>query len=501
MEQHPAYLSVRRVMNTITNLGSAAAVLGWDQETYMPNGAVEARAEQMATLSTLIHQFSTDEQAQTIAAEAEAVLGELTVDQQHIVDTFLRDHHRALRLPSDLVEEQARTAALAQDAWKRARAASDFSIFEPLLRKTFDLKRREAEMLGGGEHSYDLLLNVFEPGLTVASVTPIFDRLVTGTRALMSEITPRQGSVSTDVLHRSYPEQEQLAVATRIIQKLGFDMNTGRVDLTAHPFCTSFGSTDVRLTTRIRENDLRSCLFGLIHEAGHGMYEQGISPALTGTFSAQGASMGIHESQSLFWENIVARSPEFWQWAFPIVKEAFPDQLSDQSPDTFYRAINAMKPSLNRVECDELTYNLHIILRFEIERDIIAGIMDVSDIPARWNDMMSTMLGVTPNNDSEGCLQDVHWSFGGIGYFPSYTLGKLYAAMEWNAMKVSLPNVSDNIANGEFAPILGWLRTHIHSYGRTEMPHEIIQRISGRPLTEVDFLNYVGAKARNVYEF
>lgn len=494
-----AFTALLRRMNMITDLGAAAAVLGWDQETYMPSGSVAGRAEQLATLSSLIHAYTTNTETVDMVAAAQAESAVLTDRQRRVLSTFVRDHDRARKLPADLVEEMARTAAMAQDAWKRAKDAADFSIFEPLLTKTVDLKRREAEILGNAAHPYDNLLDAFEPGLTVAELTPVFDRLRVGTTELLREIGPRQNAVSDDVLYRSYPKDAQLSTATSIIRQLGFDLTTGRVDLSAHPFCTSFGSTDVRLTTRIRENDLRSCLFGLIHEAGHGMYEQGIGEDLARTFSGQGASMGIHESQSLFWENVIARSEEFWQWAFPIVRDVFPDQLKDQTPDTFYRAINKMRPSLNRVESDELTYNLHIILRFEIERDLIAGTLQVKDVPARWNAMMEQGLGVVPPNDAEGCLQDVHWSFGGIGYFPSYTLGKLYAAMEWNALRTAMPDVSDRIANGDFAPILGWLRTNIHSYGRTETPQEIIMRVTGRPLTEVDFLDYVGAKARNVY--
>ena len=496
-----AYEQLLHRMQLITDLGAASAALGWDQETYMPDGAVESRANQLATLSTLIHGFTTDEAAVALATSVRSELSVLDARQQRVVSTFVKDHDRSLRLPAKLVEEQARTAAMAQDAWKRARQASDFSIFQPLLTKTVDLKLREAELLGPTAHPYDALLDMFEPGLTVDVLTPLFTRLREGTVELLREITPRQNAVSDAVLYRTFGKDTQLATATSIITKLGFDMSTGRVDLSAHPFCTNFGNRDVRLTTRIREHDLRSCLFGLIHEAGHGMYEQGIPDDIARTFSGQGASMGIHESQSLFWENVVARSEEFWHWAFPIVRDAFPDQLKDQTPRAFYQAINKMQPSLNRVESDELTYNLHIILRFEIERDLLTGELAVADVPSVWNAKMKEALGVEPSNDAEGCLQDVHWSFGGIGYFPSYTLGKLYAAMEWNAMQKDLPDASSHIASGNFAPILGWMRSNIHAYGRTELPREIIQRVTGRDLTEQDFLAYVGAKARNVYGF
>lgn len=493
------FADLQSVMHKVTDIGAASAVLGWDQETYMPDGAVEARSEQMATLSSLVHHYMTNDDARTTVAASSSYVESLSPRQQLVVSTFVKDHERSLKMPSDLVSDQARVASLANDAWKRAKEASDFRIFQPLLERTVELKRREADLLGPAEHPYDNLLNDFEPGLTARTVTPVFERLRAGTERILAEIAPNAANVSDDVLHRSYPEESQLAFAKQIIDALGFSSKTGRIDLSAHPFCTSFASTDVRLTTRIRRNDLRSCLFGLIHEAGHGMYEQGVSPELARTPSGQGASMGIHESQSLFWENVIARSQEFWEWALPKFKEAFPQQVADQTPETFFQAINTMRPSLNRVESDELTYNLHIILRFEIERALIDGTLAVKDIPDMWNAKMMQSFGIVPPNDAEGCLQDVHWSFGGIGYFPSYTLGKLYAAMEWNALQKAMPDVKSRIANGDFAPIKEWLRSNIHEYGRTETPGQIVQRVCGRPLTENDFLAYVGEKAKLVY--
>lgn len=496
-----AYDQLFAIMSRTADVASAAALLGWDQETYMPDGAVAARAEQLATLSTLIHQFMTSDETIRAVERAKAEVAGDDVRRQRIVTTFERDVERSSKLPDELVHEAAHTAALAQDAWKRARMSSDFTIFLPLLEKTVELKLRQAEYLGAAEHPYDNLLDEYEPGLTVRELTPVFERLRKGTVDLLNDIEPTAHEVNDDVLHRFYAPDRQLAVATDIISNLGFSLETGRVDLSAHPFCTSFASTDVRLTTRIREHDLRSCLFGLIHEAGHGMYEQGIGADLARTSSGQGASMGIHESQSLFWENMVARSEEFWQWAFPRLRDVFPDALSDQTPREFYRSINRIVRSLNRVESDEVTYNLHIILRFEIERDLLAGALKVADIPAVWNEKMSTSLGVVPPNDAEGCLQDVHWSFGGIGYFPSYTLGKLYAAMQWKALSADMPDVRERIANGDFMPIREWLRNNIHNVGRTELPSEIVQRVCGRPLTEVDFLDYVRTKAGRVYGF
>ncbi|MDZ4744492.1 MAG: carboxypeptidase M32 [bacterium] len=494
-----SFADLQDVMHKASDLGAATAVLGWDQETYMPDGAVAARSEQMATLSSMVHHYMTNDEARAAVEASTSYVDALTQRQKLVVKTFIQDHVRSLKMPSDLVSEQARVASLANEAWKHAKDAADFNIFRPLLERTVELKRREAELLGPAEHPYDNLLNDFEPGLTARELTPVFDRLRAGTERILAEIEPNVAKVSNEVLHRSYPEDKQLAFAKEIIDALGFSTKTGRIDISAHPFCTSFASTDVRLTTRIRRNDLRSCLFGLIHEAGHGMYEQGVSPELARTPSGQGASMGIHESQSLFWENVIARSPEFWHWALPKLKAAFPEQMGDQTPDSFFKAINVMRPSLNRVESDELTYNLHIILRFEIERALIDGSLAVKDIPEMWNSKMQQSFGIVPPNDAEGCLQDVHWSFGGLGYFPSYTLGKLYAAMEWNALQTFMPDVRNRIANGDFAPIKEWLRSNIHDYGRTETPSEIVQRVCGRPLTETDFLVYVGDKAKLVY--
>jgi carboxypeptidase Taq len=494
-----SYVQLKKVMATLSDIGSATAIMGWDQETFMPPGAVEVRAEQMATLMSLSHGIMVSDETRRVAEKVTSDIDQLHDREQRVVRTFLRDLDQSLKRPSSFVEEMARTASLAQDAWKKARQNSDFSLFASYLQKIVDLKRQEAELVGYEAHPYDAMLDMYEPGLTMATLDPVFANLQTGTTEILQQITSVQSRVQDEVLYRSYNKDRQLAVASDIIHHLGFSPKTGRIDLSEHPFCTQFDRTDVRLTTRIRENDLRSCLFGLIHEAGHGMYEQGISPDIARTSSAQGASMGIHESQSLFWENIIARSEEFWHWAFPKLRDAFPDQLSDQDPSSFYRAINKMQPSLNRVESDELTYNLHIVIRYEIERGLMDGSIAVADVPSQWNERMKSYVGVLPPNDAQGCLQDVHWSFGGIGYFPSYSLGKLYAAMQWNTMKQDLPHVSARIADGDFTPILSWLRTKIHDHGRTETPDEIIQRVTGRPLTESDFLEYVGEKATHVY--
>ncbi len=327
----------------------------------------------------------------------------------------------------------------------------------------------------------------------------MFAALRQGSIKVLGQIEPVRDTVHNELLFAGYDTKKQVEFATMVSKAIGFDYSIGRVDLSAHPFCTSFAPTDVRLTTRVFENDIRSCLFGLIHESGHGMYEQGMPASLARTLGADGASMGIHESQSLFWENVIARSEEFWQWALPLMKDYFPTQLAGVTPFDFYKAINTIEPSLIRIEADELTYNLHIIIRFEIENELINGRLAINDVPKVWNAKMKEYLGIEPPNNAQGCLQDIHWSFGGFGYFPSYTLGKLYAAMLRKAMLRDLPELSDDIRRGHFTRILQWLRDNIHVYGKTKLPSELIQDISGKSLSEADFLEYISAKAQRVY--
>lgn len=485
---------------TIADLDAANAVLSWDQETNMPPAASEGRAEQLATLSGVAHRMRT-------APDYTGLLDELRRDgagledwQQAAVRETARDIDRAAKLPEKHVSTLARESALAHDAWKKARAASDFSLFRNNLRALVELKRREAELVGYGAHPYDALLDIFEPGMTVATLRPIFSRLLDGTRELLAKVKESGTTVDSSMLHRSFDAEKQMRFSHDTVAALGFDFSAGRVDLAAHPFCTSFGIRDVRLTTRIYPDDLRSCLFGLIHEAGHGMYEQGFDPMLARTPLASGISMGIHESQSLFWENMIGRSHEFWTWAYPRLQATFPDQLSDVDLESFYRAVNVVEPSHIRVEADELTYNLHIMLRFEIETGLIDGSIEVDDVPAIWNKRTEEYLGITPENDAIGCLQDIHWSFAGFGYFPSYTLGKLYAAMLREAIVKDLPNVTTQIESGDFSAILEWLREKLHRWGKRKTASEVISDICGATLSERPFLEYNARKVARVYQ-
>lgn len=467
----------------------------------MPDGAAEERAEQLSTLQALIHQMMTSDEIGTLIDQlgSNGSEGELEEWQRATLREIIRNREQAVKLPEAFVREMSKVTSLAQQSWKRGRMAADFSIFRDDLARIIDIKRRHADYIGFAENPYDALIDLYEPGMTAAQLRPVFDRLKAGTVRLLDKINASPNPVSDDILFTQFGAEKQVAFAKDTIKQIGFNFTDGRVDLSAHPFCTSFGIRDVRLTTRVYEDDLRSCLFGLIHEAGHGMYEQGIDRQYTRTPLAEGTSMGIHESQSLFWENMIGRSPEFWRWAYPALQSTFPDRLSSISAEEFFRIVNVMKPSMIRVEADELTYNLHIILRFEIEDDLINGRLEVDHIPEVWNAKMEEYLGIVPANDAEGCLQDVHWSFGGQGYFPSYSLGKLYAAMFQRVMLKDIPDYYGQIERGEFGEILGWLRTHIHRWGKAKSPSELTMEICGEPLSESAFLEYIEGKIDRVY--
>ena len=488
--------------NTIEDLSSVSALLGWDQETYMPDGAAASRSEHKATVSALLHELYTSGETATLVEKAREEVGANGENgdwKGAFVREFARRQDLATKLPTEFVREMSKATSIGQHSWRRARQESDFSLFSKELEHIVDIKRRHAEYLGYAENPYDALLDLYEPGITAAMLRPVFARLKVGTIRLLEKINGAEDRPDDSLFYSGFDRDRQLEYSREVIGRIGFSFDRGRVDLSAHPFCTSFTRSDVRLTTRVYEDDLRSCLFGLIHEAGHGMYEQGVDPQFSRTALEGGASMGIHESQSLFWENVIGRSREFWQWAYPRLQQTFPEKLSEVTAEDFYRMVNTMRPSLIRVEADELTYNLHIILRFEIEDDLINRRLEVAEIPEVWNRKMVEYLGIEPENDALGCLQDVHWSFGGHGYFPSYTLGKLYAAMFNNRMLEQIPDRDAQIASGEFEPTLAWLRENVHRWGRAKTPTELLRDVCGSELSEQPFLDYIERKIVDVY--
>ncbi|HZT40587.1 MAG TPA: carboxypeptidase M32 [Chthonomonadaceae bacterium] len=489
-------------MAKIARLGEAAALLEWDLQTYMPPGAVAARAEQSATLGEFVHELFTAEEIGALLAKSEADTAgtDADSDDARLLRALRRDYDRAIKLPADLVAEFARHTALAQDIWQRARAASDFAAFAPALEKMLDLTRRQAEALGYKDHIYEALLDIYEPGARQADVAAMFAEMKPALISLTQAIAASAHPVDDRLLHGDFPIEKQKALTLRAVQAIGYDLQRGRQDEAPHPFCTSFSRDDVRITTRFDPKFLSQALYASMHEAGHGLYEQGFPPEYEATPLGHAASLGIHESQSRLWENLVGRSRAFSTFLFPLLQETFPDAFAHVAPEAYYRAINKVAPSFIRVEADEVTYNLHILLRFELECDLLTGKLAVSDLPAAWNAKMQAYLGITPPNDAEGVLQDVHWSGGLIGYFPTYSIGNLVSGQLWHAIGQALPERDAQVARGEFAPLLGWLRENVHRYGRKYLPAELIQKATGEPLTSRYYMDYLTAKYRDIYQ-
>lgn len=482
----------------VIHLGHAAAVLDWDQQTYMPRGAVEARAEQKATLSKLAHELLTAGETGRLLERAEAEGAAPESREWALLRVVRRDYDQATKLPTELVTEVTRTTSIAQEEWAKARAANDFPAFAPWLERIIDLERRVAQALGFRDRMYDALLDQYEPGATAAQIDQVFAGLKAELIPLSRAIFARIDSVSDAALKADFPEEDQRLFAESVLRDCGFDFERGRQDRSVHPFCTSFSRNDVRLTTRYDRRFLPMALFGSLHEMGHGLYEQGISQELEGTSLAGGASLGIHESQSRMWENLVGRSRPFWSHYFPRIQQVFPS-LQEVELEGFYRSINRVDRSLIRVEADEVTYNLHIILRYELENDLLEGRLTVADAPEAWNAKMREYLDLTPPSNREGILQDVHWSIGILGYFPTYSLGNLMSVQLFEAARAAVPELPECFARGEFQPLLGWLREHVHRYGRTYLPNELLRRATGQPLSAEPYLRYLKAKFGEIY--
>jgi carboxypeptidase Taq len=485
----------------ISDLRHVSALIDWDQQTYMPPGGSAARAEQSSTLQKLIHEtFIADETGRLLdAAASEVASFDPDSDEARLVTVTRRDYAKARRVPAELVAELARVAAQATDVWAQARAQSNWQPFSPYLQKIVELNRRMADALGYTDRMYDALLDQYEPDMKTAEVAAVFAALKPELITLVKDISAKADAVSAEVLHREYDEQKQWDFGLEIIKRFGFDFDRGRQDRSVHPFTTSFSIDDVRITTRVDRNFLSPALFGTLHETGHALYEQGLSQTLERTPLADGASLGMHESQSRLWENLVGRSRPFWRFFFPKLKEVFPAQLADQDVESFYRAANQVSPSFIRVEADEVTYGLHIMLRFEIENDMLEGRLKIDEVPEAWNAKLQESLGITPPTTKDGALQDIHWSFGSIGYFPTYQLGNLISLQLWDKINADIPDLSDQIERGEFAELLRWLRVNLHQHGRKFTSNELLQRLTGGGLNPAPYLNYLKTKYREIY--
>lgn len=495
-----AYEALLGELRTLALLSTTSSVLSWDQQTQLPAKAADYRGDQVSMLAGLAHERLTSPRLLGLleTLEASAFLGDARSDAAVNVRQTRRAIDKARKMPASLVEELAQVSVLAQHAWVDARKASDFSAFAPWLERTFELKRQQAKCLGGGGHPYDALLDEYEPGARTSDIAAVFqalrEPLVELVRRIAEVPEPGHGAL----LERHYPAGAQHALALRASAAIGFDFEAGRLDVSAHPFCTCLGPRDTRLTTRFDEHYFGDGFFSVLHETGHGLYQQGLPAEHFGTPRGDYVSMGIHESQSLLWENLVGRRRSFWQHLLPHLKAAFP-AAADVGLDAWYRAVNQVKPGFIRTDADGTTYNLHVLLRFELETAILARDLSVADLPGAWNEKMKAYLGLTPPNAALGVLQDVHWSAGLIGYFPTYTLGHMYSAQFFEKAMADLGNLDASFAEGQFGALLGWLRTHIHAQGQRFSAGDLVEQVTGRRLSAEPLLAHLRRKAAEVY--
>jgi carboxypeptidase Taq len=481
-------------------LGTVNGMLGWDEQVNLPPDSADLRAEQLALIAELQHAAASESRVGDLLTGLEDRGGfpdAFTADQCVVVRRARRDYDRLVKLPPEFVRERARHNSESFHAWARCRAASDFAGYAPYLEKQLELARREAGYLGCSAAPYDYMVDRNDPGMTAAGIGRLFGELKEGLVPLVREIVASPVKARAGIF-RGFPVAGQRAFLHLVTERLGFNYRRGRFDVSLHPFCEGSGA-DIRMTTRFDEDNPLNSLFSAVHETGHGLYEQGLRLEHQGTPLGQAVGMGVHESQSRLWENQVARSREFWRYFEPRFREAFPGQLGAISSDELYLAVNAVHPTLIRVDADEVTYNLHIILRFELEKRLFAGTLSVAGLPAAWSDLAEELLGLTPPNDREGVLQDVHWSGGMFGYFPSYCIGNMMASQFWYKVQGDLPGLGDDFARGDFSRLLGWLRRNIHEQGRRHDTQELVKVVTGEPLTPAYLLRYLRERYLPLY--
>ncbi len=498
-KKSPLLEKVLEKMMIIQDLKSASTVLAWDQETYMPKGSFESRANQIATLESLAHREIISKDSKILAERIRNCNYEQDETEKALCGLFTEEHDRAVKLPVKFIAELSNAKTIALEKWKNAFREANFDTFRPELKKIVGLKIREADYLGYENDRYDALIGQHEPGVTSSELSGIFSDLKDFTLDLLGKINKSGKEIDNSFLFKSYAESKQLKFARFLSEKMAFNYYHGRLDLSAHPFMAAFSTKDVRITTRVKERDLRESIFSSIHETGHGLYNQGMDVSLNRTFAFEGASFGMHEAQALLWENIISKTREFWIWALPHLKRLFPRHLENVDKDIFYMAINKIEPNVIRTNSDHLTYNLHIIIRYEIESALINNRLRVDDIPDVWHEKMRKYLGIVPANDTEGCLQDIHWAFGGFGYFLTYTLGNLYAAMLWNKIRKDLPDWKKYISSGNFTEIRKWLQDKIHIFGRLRKPAELIYQATGKSYCPDDFKSLLSEKVTDIY--
>jgi carboxypeptidase Taq len=492
---------LKSILAEVSDLNHVAALLGWDQQTYMPSGGSVDRGNQLATISRLAHLKFTSDEVGRLLEDLQPTVGQIDPDsdEARLVKITKREYQKLTKVPAEMVVEFAQLTTTANQVWEAAREENDFPKFQPYLEKIVDWRQRYAKLFAPYDHIYDPLLDDFEPGMKTAEVKEIFNIIRPQQVSLIQAISEHP-QVDDSFLHRPYDEQKQWDFGIEVASKFGYDWNRGRQDKSIHPFTTNFGIDDVRITTRFLPDYVSSAMFSTMHEAGHGLYELGIDPALARTPLASGASLALHESQSRMWENLVGRSLPFWEHFYPSLKEYFPNQLADVGLEAFYRGINKVEPSLIRVEADEATYNLHIMLRLELEIALMEGSLEVKDLPEAWNSRMEDYLGLTPPDDTSGVLQDVHWSGGMIGYFSTYALGNLVSVQLWERINKDITDLDEQIRKGEFSTLLEWLRENIHRHGAKFEPQEMVERITGTKIDPVPYMNYLKTKFGEIYD-
>ncbi len=497
----PQIIKLKKRLLEISHLTSVLALLGWDQEVNMPPRAADARAMTMAEIAGMAH-------AKLIALNSDNLLTKLKKqidakkirghDVAMILETW-RTYERESKLPEAFVRELAEVTSKAQSVWAQARKNNDFKMFLPWLSRIVKLKRREAEYVGYKNSPYDALLDQYEPGMTAEEASKVLNDLKDFLVPFLAQIVSQKKKINTSRMKGTFPLDKQLAFNKCIIEKMGFNFDAGRIDISTHPFATGLHPEDVRITSRYKTDDLFYSVGSTIHEAGHGLYEQGLPAEHFGTPLAEAISLGIHESQSRMWENIIGKSMPFWKHLYPKLQKEFPKPFKTLPVDDFYEIINKVTPSLIRTEADEVTYNLHVILRFEIEKEMIEGSIELADLSKIWNAKIKHYFNIDVPTDSEGVLQDVHWSCGLIGYFPTYAFGNLYSAQFYNAMQKAIPDIEKKIAKGEFSPLREWLRTHIHAHGKAYTASALIKRATGEELNSDHFIKYLKDKYKNIY--
>lgn len=492
---------LKKRLAEISDLRAAIAILSWDQMALMPPGGAAARARQLATIEGLAHEKAIDPELGKLLDTLQPFVDNLPHDSADasLIRVATRDYEREIKIPSSFAVEFSEHTSRTYEIWAKARNERNYKIVEPFLAKTLDYSRRLANFYPGYQHIADPLIDALDEGLTVSTVRPLFEELRRELIPLVNHIVSFPPADDL-CLKQRFDAAKQWQFGLKVAEALGYDITRGRQDKSPHPFTTSFSISDVRITTRIKENQLTEALFSTIHETGHALYEQGINPELEGTPLATGTAMGVHESQSRLWENLVGRSRHFWEHYYPELQKVFPDQLGKVSLDAFYRAVNKVERSLIRTDADEVTYNLHVMIRFDLELDMLEGKLAVSDLREAWNERYRTDLGIVPPDDSVGVLQDMHWYSGTIGgYFQSYTIGNILSAQIYEAALTAHPEITGEIAGGRFETLRQWLKKNIYQYGRELSGTEIVRRVTGQPMTIEPYIRYLKTKYGELY--